>query len=240
MKDYAKAESWTRRSVADGHAGARNNLAWMHEKGLGVRVDYAAARQLYLAALGGGNQQAYGNLERLFAAGLGSPSIEEYRAGAEAGIPSAQYGLGMIYAKGAGVPRDERLAAGWLRKAASQGHAEARKEAAELYYQMGEDFEAAALGHEGAARRLAAKLEAAGRRDAAAELRRQIAAGPPGFPAPPAFPQGIATDPGDDFSRKVMVRIAGIPVPQAAAHDAGMGNVYDIIRWFPESDGKKK
>jgi hypothetical protein len=25
-----------------------------------------------------------------------------------------------------------------------------------------------------------------------------------------------------------------------AAMDAGMANVYDIIRWFPETDGKAK
>jgi TPR repeat protein len=239
MKDYSKAEAWLRRSAADDHPGARNNLGWMHEKGLGMKVDYAAAREHYLAAHARGNPQAKGNLENFFAAGLGSPSFEDYRAGAEAGISSAQYRLGMMYARGEGVARNDRLAAEWLKKAAGQGHAEARKEAAELFYKMGDDMEAAALGHEAAARRLADKLAQSGQPGAAEELRRYLAA-PRHFPAPPAWPQGVTTDPGEDQSRTIMVRIAGVAVPQAAAMDAAMGNVYDIIRWFPETDGKKK
>jgi hypothetical protein len=239
FKDYAKADAWMRRSLADDHPGAHNNLGWMHEKGLGMKVDYAAAREHYLAAHARGNPQAKGNLENLFAAGLGSPSIEDYRAGAEAGISSAQYRLGMMYARGEGVAPDERVAAQWLKKAAQQGHAEARKEAAELFYKLGEDQEAAALGHEAAARRLADKLEKAGYPGAREELRRYLAS-PRQFPAPPAWPEGVTTDPGEDQSRTIAVRIAGVVVPQAAAMDAAMGNVYDIIRWFPETDGKAK
>lgn len=244
MKDYSKAEAWLRRSAADGHPGARNNLGWMHEKGLGMKVDYAAARDHYLAALGGGNPQAKGNLESFFAAGRGAPSgaaaVDWYRPGAEAGISSAQYRLGMMYARGEGVPQNDRVAAQWLSKAAQQGHAEARKEAAELFYKMGDDMEAAALGHEGAARRLADKLAKAGQPGAAEELRRYLAAGARQFPAPPAWPQGVATDPGEDQSRTMVVRIAGVAIAQAAAVDAGMANVYEIIRWFPETDGKAK
>ena len=243
-RDYAKAGQWLRRSADDGNAGARNNLAWMHEKGLGMKVDYVAARELYLSAVGGGNPQAKGNAERFFAAGLGAPSgaaaVEWYRGGAEAGISSAQYRLGRMYARGEGVARDDRVAVEWLVKAAHQGHPEARKEAAELLYRMGNDIEAAALGHEGAARRLADKLVAAGQPGAAEELRRRLAAGLPPFPPPPAWPQGVSTDPGVDPSRAIAVRIGGVAIPQAAAADAAMGNVYDIIRWFPETDRKAK
>jgi TPR repeat protein len=145
-----------------------------------------------------------------------------------------------MYARGAGVARDDRVAAEWLLKAAQQGHPEARKEAAELLYRMGNDIEAAALGHEGAARRLADKLAAAGQPGAAEELRRRLAAGPPPFLPPPAWPQGVSTDPGVDQSRAIAVRIVGVAIPQAAAIDAAMGNVYDIIRWFPETDGKAR
>jgi TPR repeat protein len=244
LKDYEKAQAWLRRSADDGNAGARNNLAWMHEKGLGMKVDYVAARGLYLSAVGGGNPHAKGNAERFFATGLGAPSgaaaVEWYRGGAEAGISSAQYRLGRMYARGGGGPPHDRVAAEWLLKAAQQGHPEARKEAAELLYRMGNDIEAAALGHEGAARRLADKLAAAGQPGAAEELRRRLAAGPPPFPPPPAWPQGVSTDPGVDQSRAIAVRIVGVAIPQAAAIDAAMGNVYDIIRWFPETDGKAR
>ncbi len=242
LKDYEKAQAWLRRSADDGNAGARNNLGWMHEKGLGMKVDYAAARELYLAAVRGGNPQAKGNLEDFFAAGRGAPSgaaaVEWYRGGAEAGISSAQYRLGMMYARGEGVAKDERVAVEWLVKAAQQGHPEARKEAAELLYRMGNDIEAAALGHEGAARRLADRMAAAGQPGAREELMRYLAAGPRRFPPPPAWPQGISRQAPEDQTRTIAVRIAGVSIPQAAAVDVGMVNVYDIIRWFPETDVK--
>jgi hypothetical protein len=104
---------------------------------------------------------------------------------------------------------------------------------------MGDDMAAVRLGHAGAARRLAAKLEASGQRDAAAELRRYLASQPKPPPSP-VYPTGVTTDPGEDQSRTLAVRIAGVGVAHAAGMDAAMGNVYDIIRWFPESDGKAK
>ena len=242
-KDYAKAQYWLRRSAAEGHPGAKNNLGWMHEHGLGTKVDFGAAREQYHAALAAGSDEAKGNLERLYAGGLGAPAgaaaLDWYRMGAEAGISSAQYRLGMMYARGETVARDERLAAEWLTKAAQHGHAAARREAAEIYYRLGDDVAAAALGHEGAARRLATRMAAAGQPDAAAELRRRLAAGPPQFPPAPVWPQGISTNAGDDQLRTIAVRIAGVGSMQAAAVDAGIANVYDVIRWFPETDGKK-
>ncbi len=243
--DYAKAGHWLRRSADDGHPGARNNLGWMHEKGLGMKVDYAAARDLYLAALVGGNDQAKGNLESFFAEGRGAPSsgaaaLEWYRAGAEAGISSAQYRVGMMYAKGDGVARNDRVAAEWLLKAAHQGHREAHKKAGELYFAMGDYLQAASLGHEGAARRLAEQLRQAGRPEAAAEILRILQEGQRRLPAAPTWPQGVSLDPGEDQQRTIMVRVAGVATIQGVGHDAAMGNVYDIIRWFPETDGKAK
>jgi TPR repeat protein len=211
-RDYAKAQRWLKRSADEGNPGARNNLAWMHEKGLGMPVDYLAARELYLAALDGGNFEAKGNLERFFAAGLGAPSgagaESWYRGGAEAGVASAQYRLGHMYARGEGVPRDERAGLEWLLKAADQGHPEASREAADL-------------------------LQAMGQREAAQMLRSRAAV------PPPAWPQGIATRPPEDFTRTVAIRVAGVAVAQRVAIDAGLASVYDIIRWFPETDGRK-
>jgi len=243
-KDYEKARSWLQRAAADGNAAARNNLGLMHDRGLGVGVDHAAAADLYLAALGGGNVQARGNLESLFAEGRGAPegaaALDWYRRGAEAGVMSAQYQLGRIYAKGEIVPRNDALAAEWLMKAAQQGHPAARKEAAELLYAMGNDMEAANLGHEGAARRLTAKLKAAGHAGADAELRRYLADAPRRFPPPPKWPEGMDREPGDDQSRTIAIRVGGVADMQSAAVNAATANAWDIIRWFPETDGKRR
>ena len=242
-KDYAKALRWLRRASGDGHAGARNNLGLMHEQGLGVPVDYLAARDLYLAALGGANPQAKGNLERFYLEGRGAPSGAAaagwYRKGAEAGIATAQHRLGRIYANGEGTKRDEREAVKWLAAAARQGHPEARKEAAALYFALGDMVEAAAYGHAGAQKALAAQLATAGPKEQA-ELLQRMYGGPPAFPPPPVWPQGIALEAGEDTQRTLQVRSAGTGARHAAAQNAALANIYDIIRWFPETDGKPR
>ena len=52
--------------------------------------------------------------------------VTELRARAEAGVPGAQFNLGVMYAKGRGVPQDEAAAVYWYRLAAGQGLAEAQ------------------------------------------------------------------------------------------------------------------
>ena len=48
-------------------------------------------------------------------------AVRQYRPLAENGDANAQYNLGIMYAKGRGVPRDDAKAVQWLRKAAEQG-----------------------------------------------------------------------------------------------------------------------
>ena len=52
--------------------------------------------------------------------------VTELRARAEAGVPGAQFNLGVMYAEGRGVPQDEAAAVSWYRLAADQGLAEAQ------------------------------------------------------------------------------------------------------------------
>ncbi len=49
-----------------------------------------------------------------------------YRQAVEQGDASAQYAIGMRYAEGLGVQRDDITAVAWFRKAAEQGHADAQ------------------------------------------------------------------------------------------------------------------
>ena len=51
----------------------------------------------------------------------------DYRAAAERGDADAQYNLGLCYAKGNGVKADMVEAVNWYRKAARQGHQDAKK-----------------------------------------------------------------------------------------------------------------
>ncbi|MGA3112809.1 MAG: tetratricopeptide repeat protein [Syntrophobacteraceae bacterium] len=69
--------------------------------------------------------------------GLGSQEYGEavkfYRGEAELGNIGAQYHLGLMYAKGRGVPQDYIEAAKWYRKAAEQGHADAQHDLGVMY-----------------------------------------------------------------------------------------------------------
>jgi TPR repeat protein len=54
------------------------------------------------------------------------PPIQQYREGAMQGQADAQFNLGVLYAGGDGVERDDTKAAEWYRSAALQGHAKAQ------------------------------------------------------------------------------------------------------------------
>jgi len=49
-----------------------------------------------------------------------------YRKAAEHGDAKAQYNLGIAYAKGEGIAKDEAQAVEWFRKAAEQGDSDAQ------------------------------------------------------------------------------------------------------------------
>ena len=59
--------------------------------------------------------------------------VTELRARAQAGVPGAQFNLGVMYAEGRGVPQDEAAAVYWYRLAAEQGLAEAQLNLGDMY-----------------------------------------------------------------------------------------------------------
>jgi TPR repeat protein len=60
-------------------------------------------------------------------------ALKEWQPIAEAGDPNAQYNLGLLYARGQGVPRDYGKAAEWYRKAADSGVAAAEYNLGVMY-----------------------------------------------------------------------------------------------------------
>ena len=56
-----------------------------------------------------------------------------FRPLAEQGVASAQFSLGMMYAKGQGVPQDYQAALKWFQKAAEQGDASAQNNLGLMY-----------------------------------------------------------------------------------------------------------
>jgi len=62
-----------------------------------------------------------------------APDFAETKKKAEAGNASAQFNLGLMYAKGEGVPKDDAEALRWYRKAADQGNAPAQSNLGVMY-----------------------------------------------------------------------------------------------------------
>ena len=68
-----------------------------------------------------------------YEAGDYTTALKEWRPLAEKGNTDAQYGLGLIYDSGKGVPQDHTEAARWYRKAAEQGLSSAQSNLGVLY-----------------------------------------------------------------------------------------------------------
>jgi TPR repeat protein len=108
-------------------------LAQAHHLGQGKMIDFTEAARLYGQAIDAGSAPAGGFLGLLLAAGQGAARDEEKarrlcaaaaawaRPEVKNGNPTAQVLLGQMHERGLGVPKNEKLAAGFYRKAAARG-----------------------------------------------------------------------------------------------------------------------
>ena len=74
-------------------------------------------------------QEGYAAYER----GDYATALREWRPLAEQSHAEAQYGLGVMYSKGQGVPQDYAEAVKWFRAAAKQGHAGGQNDLGVMY-----------------------------------------------------------------------------------------------------------
>ncbi|MGE0799067.1 MAG: tetratricopeptide repeat protein [Lautropia sp.] len=154
-RNPAEAFQWYQRSARQNDDDGLLNLGRAYEHGIGTAADPAQARAYYqkAAALGNGPaRDALANLGRapappnaaqqefkrgaaLYKAGDMAGAARIFQALAEQGYPPAQLQIGWHHANGAGVARDDQLAAQWYLKSARQGYAIAQNNLAELYEQ---------------------------------------------------------------------------------------------------------
>lgn len=121
-------------AAAAGNARAENNLALMHERGLGgLEVDFREARRLLHQSAGRGFAAAQRNLGlSYFVGGEGYPKDEQLaamllRLAADQGDSAAQAKLGSMLLSGTpGVPPDEKEALQYCRLAAAKGSSNAQ------------------------------------------------------------------------------------------------------------------
>lgn len=137
-KNFVKAAELSRASAKAGHVRAAFTYAWMLHRGLGVKVDDAAADKWYLVAAKAGHGLAQTSYALRL---LRQPSTPERRAeairwlkeAAGQGLAVAQMRLGCCLARGQHCKKDAKKASEWFERAAAQGSARAMFELADLY-----------------------------------------------------------------------------------------------------------
>lgn len=122
--DVDRAVRWYREAAARDHPGAQFRLGTIYQSGKAGRVDLYEASLWYRAAAQQGMARAKHNLAALLVRGAGPVEADPQQAAAlfrealAGGVEAAAMSLGLLYAEGRGVPRDEVEALAWLTRAA--------------------------------------------------------------------------------------------------------------------------
>ena len=137
-QNYKKAFYWLS-LAAPYFPAAERGLAECYYHGWGVKKDYEKALSLFLKLVDydGVNYGICSNyLGLCYENGFGNyaAAVSWYQKAAEAGLPEANYNLGICYAEGRGVAQDYAAAASWYRKAAEQGDAGGQYNLGLCYY----------------------------------------------------------------------------------------------------------
>ncbi|MEQ8557699.1 MAG: peptidoglycan-binding protein [Henriciella sp.] len=124
--DYTSGPSLVRKSAEAGEPAAQYRLAKLHERGLGVPKDLAAARQWTERAAEGGNVKAMHDLAVYYAEGEGgqqsyAAAVEWFRKAADYGLTDSQYNLAVLYEAGLGISPSPTEALYWYEVAHNQG-----------------------------------------------------------------------------------------------------------------------
>ena len=138
---FAQAAELIEASARQGLPAAQYRLSKLHEQGLGVPRDLAAARSWTERAARGGNVRAMHDLAVFYADGEGGPqsyasAAEWFRKAAEFGVVDSQFNLGVLYQQGLGLTADAQEALYWFAVAANQGDPGAPQQVSNLSRQM--------------------------------------------------------------------------------------------------------
>jgi TPR repeat protein len=113
-RDYVAALSWFRKAADQGAASAQGELALMYLRGHGVPKDTVAAIRWARKATKYGIKVGVAAYD----SGDYATSMQILRPLADRDFASPQFFLGLMYANGRGVTRNDATAADWYRKAA--------------------------------------------------------------------------------------------------------------------------
>jgi uncharacterized protein len=170
-QNYKKAGEWYQKAANHGIAVAQNNLAMMYSQGKGLPQDHKQALKWFSKAAAQGSASAQLNIGIMYADGLGvyQNSLDAYIWATIAtvhgdanskilqdhmakqltadNIVLAYYDIGIMFAAGHDIPKNNQESIKWYTKAAKQGHVKSQEALAALYLggeQAPQDFKKAA------------------------------------------------------------------------------------------------
>jgi TPR repeat protein len=136
---YATAMRGWQSLAAENNAGAKANLGYMYENGLGVKIDSDAAMQWYSAAIEGGSAEAAHNLAMMYRRNYSpenaSKIVELFQKAADDGLDEARYMLAVLKYEGSGIDTDKPGAFSIFKNLAVNGHAGAQYMAAHMVFE---------------------------------------------------------------------------------------------------------
>ena len=135
-KDYFNAVRLLMPLAQNGNAQAQLAMGDLYYHGHGVKESDEEALRWYERAAAQGLAQAQYQAGNMYAYGLGVAAADLeadrkaalfYFEAARQGHREAQYGLAILILAGKGVERDDAEAYKWMKRAADQGHEDARR-----------------------------------------------------------------------------------------------------------------
>lgn len=136
--DEAEALKWFHKAAEKGDAAGEYSLSEMYLTGRGTAVDVQEGLKWLRRSAEHGDAHGQSNLAVFYSQGLGGVPKDEkeaakwMRKAADQGLAAAQFGMGLMCARGNGVPQDTAEAVRWYHKAIDQGDSPAMNNLAYL------------------------------------------------------------------------------------------------------------
>lgn len=136
---YATAMRGWQSLAKENNAGAKANLGYMYENGLGVKMDLDTAMEWYSKAIEGGSAEAAHNLAMMYRRNYSPENAREivdlFQVAADGGLDESRYMLAVLKYEGSGTDTDKAGAFLLFKDLAVNGHAGAQYMTAHMVFE---------------------------------------------------------------------------------------------------------
>ena len=136
---YATAMRGWQSLAKENNAGAKANLGYMYENGLGVKMDLDTAMEWYSKAIEGGSAEAAHNLAMMYRRNFSPENAQKIvdllQVAADGGLDESRYMLAVLKYEGSGIDMDKAGAFVLFKDLAVNGHVGAQYMTAHMVFE---------------------------------------------------------------------------------------------------------